>query len=90
MVRARQYFHPFWETFPDCSSKFDHLSFMPQLGQVHRYIIVINHSITIIYIHLHLSGAEIKCMSTGAPIPTTDKLYITEGDISLPVYASVS
>lgn len=41
-------FHPFWETFPVCSSKSDHLSFVPQLGQVHGSIIVINHKITII------------------------------------------
>lgn len=41
-------FHPLRETFPVCSSKSDHLSFVPQLGQVHGSIIVINHKITII------------------------------------------
>lgn len=72
-------FHPFWESFPDCSSKSDHLSFVPQLDQVHRSTLVINHSITITYVHLHLSGTEIKCMGTGASIPTADKLYVSEG-----------
>lgn len=71
-------FHLFWETFPDCSRKSDRLSSVLQLGQVHISIIVINHSITIIYIHLHLSGIEIKSMGTRALISTTDKLHITQ------------
>ena len=82
-------FHPFWETFPVCLSKSEHLSFVPQLGQVHGSIIVIDHSITIIYIHIHLSGAEIKCMGTGMPMQATDKLYIT-GAISSPLQVSGS
>lgn len=73
-------FHLFWETFPDCSSKSDHLSSVLQLGQVHTSIIVINHSIIIIYIHLHLYGIEIRSMGTRALLSTMTTCMLPRGN----------
>lgn len=90
MVYATDIFHPFWENFPDCSRKSDHLSFMPQLGEVHRSIIGINHSITIIYIHLHLSGAEIKSMALELQSQSLTSCILPGGSFFTSLHASIS